>query len=164
MTQQQTKHRAYVGLGANLRNPRETVNAAIHDLGMMRTSMLVSTSSLYLTAPVNADGDDFINAVVELRTELSPTELHAELKALELKFGRTRHYANAPRTLDLDLLLFDQLTMTSDTLQIPHPRLTQRAFVIFPLLEIAPEIVIPLLGKAHSFLPALQNQIITKLD
>jgi 2-amino-4-hydroxy-6-hydroxymethyldihydropteridine diphosphokinase len=158
-----SKHIAYIGLGGNLGDPLKTVQAAIHELGGVRTSCLAHCSSLYLSAPVEASGNDYINAVVALHTQLTPTELHADLQNIEQRFGRARSYLNAPRTLDLDLLLYDQLEIKLATLQIPHPRMTQRAFVILPLLEIAPDVFIPGFGPAHTFLPQLQNQVIQKL-
>lgn len=152
------KHLTYIGLGANLGNPQATIRAAITELGALPSTELMCASSLYSSAPIDADGGDYINAVVQLCTQLAPSELHAELQALESRFGRTRDYKNAPRTLDLDLLLYEQQVIHTDTLQIPHPRMTQRAFVIMPLLEITPEINIPGLGAARSLLPHLQHQ------
>lgn len=160
---QNKKHITYIGLGANLGNPRDTINAAIIKLSALLSTQLIRSSSLYTSAPLDADGDDYINAVVELHTQLSPTELHSQLQLIELQFGRTRSFQNAPRTLDLDLLLYEQLIIDTPTLQIPHPRMTQRAFVILPLLEIAPQINIPLFGAGCSLLFALQNQVIQKI-
>lgn len=154
---------AYIGLGANLGNPQKTIQAAITGLGRLPATRLTCSSSLYLSAPLDADGDDYVNAVAELRTQLTPTELLSALQEIELQFGRTRDYQNAPRTLDLDLLLYEQRTIHTDTLQLPHPRMTQRAFVILPLLEIAPEVIIPGFGTALSLLPNLQNQVIQKI-
>ena len=153
---------AYVGLGANLGNPQQTIQAAITELGTLSATRLIGSSSLYVSAPIAADGDDYVNAVVEVRTQLTPAELLSALQDIELRFGRTRDYLNAPRTLDLDLLLYEQLTIHTDTLQVPHPRMTQRAFVIVPLLEITPAIIIPGFGAAQSLLPDLQNQVIRK--
>jgi len=157
---QLAEHVAYIGLGANLGDLQKTIQAAIVELGALHATRLTRSSSLYSSAPVDADGDDYVNAVVELHTQLSPIELLSELHTIELRFGRIRHYQNAPRTLDLDLLLFDQLTLNSATLHIPHPRMTQRAFVVVPLLEIAPEVSIPGFGAARSLLPRLQSQVL----
>jgi len=161
MSQTQTpEYVAYISLGANLGNPQKTIQAAITELGTLPVTRLSCSSSLYLSAPIDAGGDDYVNAVVELRTQLTPTELLSALQEVELRFGRTRNYQNAPRTLDLDLLLYEQRTINTATLQIPHPRMTQRAFVIVPLLEIAPEAIIPGAGPAQFLLPNLQNQVI----
>ncbi|PRC91017.1 2-amino-4-hydroxy-6-hydroxymethyldihydropteridine diphosphokinase [Solimicrobium silvestre] len=154
---------AYIGLGANLGDPQDSINAAIVALGALPSTRLTQASSLYTSAPMDADGDDYVNAVVELHTQLSPTELLSELQNLEQQFGRIRSYQNAPRTLDLDLLLYEQLTINTATLQVPHPRMTQRAFVMVPLLEISPEINIPDFGSAHTLLPALCDQVIQKI-
>ena len=164
MSQMQTpEHIAYISLGANLYNPQETIQEAITELGTLPVTRLTCSSSLYLSAPVDAGGNDYVNAVVELRTQMTPTKLLSALQQVELRFGRTRDYPNAPRTLDLDLLLYGALTVDTDTLQIPHPRMTQRAFVILPLLEIAPAIIIPTFGAAQALLPGLQNQVIQKI-
>jgi len=154
---------AYIGLGANLGNPQITVISAIDALAELPATVFICASSLYLTAPVEADGDDYVNAVAKLQTRLNPFELLIELQKLEHQFFRTRSYQNAPRTLDLDLLLYEQQTIDTADLKIPHPRMSQRAFVIFPLLEIAPGINIPGVGSAQSLLPNLQNQIIQKI-
>jgi 2-amino-4-hydroxy-6-hydroxymethyldihydropteridine diphosphokinase len=161
---QTPEHIAYIGLGANLGNPQKTIQAAITELGTITSTRVIRSSSLYLSAPVDAAGDDYVNAVIELHTQLNPTELHAELQKIELRFGRTRAYQNAPRTLDLDLLLYDQLTMNTATLQVPHPRMTQRAFVILPLLEIAPEMIIPGIGAIQTLLAHVKNQVIRRLN
>jgi 2-amino-4-hydroxy-6-hydroxymethyldihydropteridine diphosphokinase len=92
---------------------------------------------------MDGDGPDYVNAVVELRTNLQPEALLAALQAIERRFGRERPYRNAPRTLDLDLLLYGQRRITCDTLEVPHPRMHQRAFVLLPLAEIAPELALP---------------------
>lgn len=157
------EHIAYIGLGANLGDPQQAVTAAIDALGALRNTKVVRASSLYLSAPIDATGDDYLNAVAAVCTQLSPKELLTGLQTIEQQFGRTRPYQNAPRTLDLDLLLYDQMTVKTESLQVPHPRMTQRAFVMLPLLEIAPEIVIPGCDSLHSLLPDLQNQRIKKL-
>jgi len=154
---------AYIGLGANLGEPRATIEAAVVALGAQPSIKITRSSSLYLSAPIDAEGGDYVNAVVQLDTALSPAELLSALQLVELQFGRIRSFQNAPRTLDLDLLLYEQLSISTSTLQIPHPRMTQRAFVIVPLIEIAPEVIIPGLGTAHSLLPNLRDQIIQKI-
>ncbi|HEX5806037.1 MAG TPA: 2-amino-4-hydroxy-6-hydroxymethyldihydropteridine diphosphokinase [Macromonas sp.] len=130
---------AYVALGANLGDAADTVYAALNALGHLPQTQLVRVSSLYRTAPWEASGPDFINAVAELATTLSAHELLGELQALEQAAGRERPYRNAPRTLDLDVLLYGDETVNTATLQVPHPRMWQRAFVLVPLAEIAPE-------------------------
>ena len=129
---------AYVALGANLGDARAAVVQALRDLGTLSQTQLLRASSLYRTAPVDSSGPDYINAVAEIRTALSPDELLAELQQLEQAAGRERPWRNAPRTLDLDILLYDELQLDSPTLTIPHPRMAERAFVLVPLAEIAP--------------------------
>lgn len=154
---------AYVGIGSNLGEPRINVERAIQQLGGLPKSRLADRSSLFLTAPVEADGDDYVNAVVRIETDLSSQELLDALLSLERSFGRERPYVNAPRTLDLDLLLYGSQTITMPSLQVPHPRMTQRAFVLIPLLEIDPFIEIPGKGPAHMFIPQLADQTIRKI-
>lgn len=129
---------AYVALGANLGDARAAVAQALRDLGTLPRTQLVRASSLYRSAPVDSSGPDYINAVAEIGTDLSPEELLAQLQRLEQAAGRERPWRNAPRTLDLDLLLYDELRLDSPTLTIPHPRMAERAFVLVPLAEIAP--------------------------
>ncbi|HEX5805831.1 MAG TPA: 2-amino-4-hydroxy-6-hydroxymethyldihydropteridine diphosphokinase [Macromonas sp.] len=131
----------FVAVGANLGDASDTVYAALSALGRLPQTRLVRTSSLYRTAPWQASGPDFINAVAELATTLDPHALLLELQALEQHAGRERPYRNAPRTLDLDLLLYGDQAIDSSTLQVPHPRMWERAFVLVPLAEIAPELV-----------------------
>jgi 2-amino-4-hydroxy-6-hydroxymethyldihydropteridine diphosphokinase len=129
---------AYIGLGANLGDARSTVLQAIQDLASLPQTQLLRRSSLYRSAPVDATGPDFINAVAEVATALSPQQLLTELQQLEQAAGRQRPYRNAPRTLDLDILLYGELQLDSPDLVIPHPRMLARAFVLLPLAEIAP--------------------------
>lgn len=130
---------AYVALGANLGRPADTVRAALASLATLPLTRLVAQSSLYRTAPVDAGGPDYVNAVAQLSTGLTAPELLDALLALEAAAGRERPYANAPRTLDLDLLLYGSARIDSARLQVPHPRMNDRAFVLAPLAEIAPE-------------------------
>lgn len=134
---------AYVALGANLGEARAVVAQALRDLDTLPQTQRVRASSLYRTAPVDSGGPDYINAVAELRTTLAPHALLAELQRLEQAAGRTRPYRNAPRTLDLDILLYDDLQLDTPTLTLPHPRMFLRAFVLVPLAEIAPARVAP---------------------
>jgi 2-amino-4-hydroxy-6-hydroxymethyldihydropteridine diphosphokinase len=135
--------RAYVAIGANLGDARATVHKAMDDLAALPGTRVGARSSLYRSAPVDAQGPDFINAVVELETELDPTALLAELQRIESGAGRERPYRNAPRTLDLDLLRHGDVVMNTAVLTLPHPRMGERAFVLVPLAEIAPDEVAP---------------------
>ena len=134
---------ATLGVGANLGDPRTAVRKAIEDLAQLPGTVTVAVSSLYGSAPLDADGPDYVNAVVQVRTALSPDALLAALQAIEQQAGRERPYRNAPRTLDLDILLYGEHRLDRDDLQIPHPRMWQRAFVVLPLAEIAPDLVSP---------------------
>jgi 2-amino-4-hydroxy-6-hydroxymethyldihydropteridine diphosphokinase len=154
---------AYIAIGSNLGEPRNNVESAIQQLGNLPKSRLSARSSLFLTAPVDAEGDDYVNAVARLETAMSSKDLLDALLCLEGSFGRERPYSNAPRTLDLDLLLYGSQTINMPSLQVPHPRMTQRAFVLIPLLEIDPFISIPGQGAAHQFLPGVAGQAIRKI-
>lgn len=156
-----TDHTVYIGIGSNLGNPAKQVNLAITRLAQLPQSQLHAQSALYLTAPVEADGDDYVNAVICLLTTLSPEKLLTELQSLENDFGRERTYRNAPRTLDLDILLYDNRQIKKNTLIIPHPRMTERAFVLIPLLQISPDIAIPEKGPATQYLADVSQQPIT---
>ena len=153
----------YIGIGANLGDARDQVERAIARIAELPSSSLTAQSSLFRTAPMDAGGDDYINAVVKLETSLTASALLDLLLAIERDFGRERPYVNAPRTMDLDLLLYGQSTIRSDKLTVPHPRMTQRAFVLIPLLQIDPFIQIPGKGAAHSFVPAVAGQAIQKI-
>lgn len=135
---------AYVGLGSNLEDPVRQVETALEELDRLPHTRVVRRSSLYRTAPVGyADQPDFINAVARLETGLPADRLLDELQALEQRHGRTRSFPNAPRTLDLDLLLYGRLVLRTERLTVPHPRMKERAFVLEPLREIAPDLEIP---------------------
>ncbi|MFI4940467.1 MAG: 2-amino-4-hydroxy-6-hydroxymethyldihydropteridine diphosphokinase, partial [Burkholderiales bacterium] len=118
----------------------------------------------FRTAPIDADGDDFINAVAWCETQLEAQELLQELQTIEIAFGRERPYVNAPRTLDLDILLYGDRQIGTDRLVVPHPRLTGRAFALIPLLQIDPLIVIPGKGAAHLFVAGVAGQAIARID
>lgn len=154
---------AYVGIGSNLGDARDNVRRAINRLSELPATTLAGQSSLFRTAPVDAGGEDYINAVARIDTALTAPQLLQQLQAIELQFGRERPYRNAPRTLDLDILLYGQEEMQSDSLTVPHPRLTQRAFALIPLLQVDPFISIPGKGPAHGFVPAVAGQAIHKL-
>lgn len=155
---------ACIGIGANLGDARATVTAAIEALGRLPGCRRLSASSLWRSAPVQAQGPDFFNAVVTLETSLSPEALLTELQAIEQAFGRQRPYHHAPRTLDLDLLLHGDAVRSTPPLTLPHPRLHQRAFVLRPLLEIAPDLAAPGLGPLADWLPATAGQAVERLD
>lgn len=155
---------AYVALGANLGDPAATVRAAFGALANLPESRVVRCSSLYRTAPVGiTEQPEFINAVAELETTLAPEALLDALLEVEQRFGRLRAERNGPRTLDLDLLLYDDHFLDLPRLTLPHPRLHLRAFVLCPLAEIAPDLVIPGRGDIAAWLPAVANQGIVKL-
>lgn len=154
---------AKIGIGANLGDARDTVLQAIQRLAQFPQSTLTKQSSLYRTAPFEADGDDYVNAVVEITTGLGALALLHSLQELELAFGRERPYRNAPRTLDLDLLLYGDEQIHNDKLTLPHPRMTERAFVLLPLLQIDPLVEIPGLGAAQNFTAAVAEQVIQKI-
>lgn len=137
-------------MGANLGNAAQAVRDALAALGRTPGMRLVRSSSLYRTAPVDSTGPDYINAVAEITTVLTAPALLGALQAIENGAGRERPYRNAPRTLDLDLLLFGSARMASPVLMLPHPRMHERAFVLVPLAEIAPSKVSPAQLKAVS--------------
>ena len=139
---------AFVGLGANLGDARQAVQQALIDLAHLPHSELLAASRLYRSAPVAAAGPDYVNAVAELRTSLSAPALLDALQTLEHAAGRQRPYPNAPRTLDLDLLLYGEARIDSARLTVPHPRWCQRAFVLRPLAELAPQRVSAALLRA----------------
>ena len=154
---------AYIGIGANLGDARASVPQAAARLAQLPATRLLKLSSLYRSAPFEADGADYINAVAALSTSLPPLQLLVALQAIEQAFGRERPYFHAPRTLDLDILLYGDQCIAAPTLTVPHPGLTLRAFALLPLLEIAPSVVIPAAGPAQQFAAALGAQIIERL-
>lgn len=158
------EHNVFVGLGSNLADPHAQVLQAMRELANLPQVRVVRCSSLYRSAPVGyLDQPDFINAVVQLQTSLSPRGLLDALLALEQRCGRTREFVNAPRTLDLDVLLYDDLQLHEHGLTIPHPQMHLRAFVLQPLLEIAPECVIPGVGMAADMARQCEDQRLEKI-
>lgn len=160
--------RCFVALGANLGDPVATIRAALAALRELPQAKLVAASSLYRTAPVGLTHQpDFINAVVEMNAVLPAPTFLAQLFAIEARFGRQRDFAtpvpNAPRTLDLDLLLYGDMKSDDAQLILPHPRMHQRAFVLAPLAEIAPQLVIPGLGAVSDLLAQCADQRIERL-
>lgn len=149
---------AYVALGANLGDAQATVRRSIADIGALTGVQLLRGSSLYRTAPVDSSGPDYINAVVALATTRTAPDLMAGLQQLEQAALRERPYHNAPRTLDLDLLLYGGARIDGAALQVPHPRMWQRAFVLVPLAEIAPDQV------SAAQLHAVANQACERLN
>ena len=133
---------AYIGLGGNLGDARAAVLQAMDDIAVLPGTSVTRRSSLYGTAPIDSSGPDYINAVVMISTGLSAPDLLTHLQRLELSAGRERPYRNAPRTLDMDILLYGSARMDSPALVVPHPRMVERAFVLVPLAEIAPDLVL----------------------
>lgn len=154
---------AYIGIGANLGQARQTVLDACSELAALTSCRLLQQSALYGSAPLDSSGDDYVNAVALLETSLSPLDLLHQLQAIENAHGRLRPYRNAPRTLDLDLLLYGDLQLDSRELQLPHPRMNQRAFVLLPLLEISPDLLLPQFGPAADWLASVSDQRISRL-
>ena len=155
---------AYIGIGSNLADPRAQVERALDELGEIARSRLAARSSLYGSAPLGYEAQpEFVNAVARLDTELEGFELLCELQAIESRHGRRRSFANAPRTLDLDLLLFGEQRIAAPQLVVPHPRMHERAFVLLPLLELAPGVHIPGRGSAAACAAALPDQKVERL-
>ena len=141
---------AYIGLGSNLDDPRDQVSRALHELGALPDTHLVARSSLYASAPLGSPGQpDYINAVAQLTTTLEPLRLLDALQGIEQVHRRVRRERWGPRTLDLDLLLYGDHLIDHPRLQVPHPQMQRRDFVLIPLLEIAPELAIPGQGKVR---------------
>ncbi len=147
----------YAGLGANLGHARQSIDSAILALGKLPETLLVGRSSFYQSAPFHADGPDYTNAVVHLRTRLNAIDLLRAFQSVEDLAGRERPYRNAPRTLDIDLLLYGDGNIQSPELQVPHPRMHERAFVLLPLSELAPGLV------TKDELRNVQAQVVTRL-
>ena len=168
-------HRVFIALGSNLDDPQGKVRQGIAAISCLPLTRLAAQSSLYRTAAMGVgdggtgDADhagqpDFINAVAEAETRLAPRELLEALLAIEQRHGRKRTFPNAPRTLDLDLLLYGDEMIAEPGLTVPHPRMHERAFVLAPLAEIAPGCVIPGKGPASGWLALCQDQSIKRLD
>lgn len=152
-------HQVFIGVGSNLNNPQAQVALAFQALRELPQTTLAACSRLYRSAPQGFLAQpDFINAVALLRTTLSPLDLLNRLRGIESRQQRQRPFPNAPRTLDLDMLLYDQLVLESAQLILPHPRMGQRAFVLRPLQELAPDLTIPGLGSLEQLLHRCQTQ------
>ena len=160
--------RAILGLGATLGDPINTLREAITTLARNPRTADWLISPFYRTAPIGADEaqPDYVNAVAICRTDLEPEALMQWLLDTERHFGRDRSQdvaRNAPRTLDLDLLIYDDVTMQTPLLTLPHPRLHERAFVLCPLLDLLPDVTLPNLGRLDAYLPAVAEQTITRI-
>lgn len=156
--------KAFVALGSNLQDPFLQVKNAFIALEKLPKTKLINASSLYITVPIGySNQPDFINAVAELNTQLSPEILLDALHGIENVAGRERPFPNAPRVLDCDLLLYDNITMHSAKLTLPHPRMFERAFVLLPLAEIAPDLLLPDGSNVVKLAQQFINQGIQKL-
>jgi 2-amino-4-hydroxy-6-hydroxymethyldihydropteridine diphosphokinase len=156
--------RAYIGLGANLGNPAAAIESALAAIAGAPGIHLAARSSLYRTAPLGfLDQPDFLNAVAAIDTALQARALMQVLQGIEDKLGRARSFRNAPRTLDLDLLLYGSAQIDLPDLQVPHPRMHERAFVLVPLAEIAPGLVIPGHGAIEPLLAGVAAQKIDRV-
>ncbi len=151
---------AYIGLGSNLHHPRRHVARALAELARLPRSRVLTASSNYVSAPIDCaePQPDYINAVAVLRTELSPRMLLARMHSIERRHRRIRAARNAPRTLDLDLLLFGRRRARQPSLALPHPRMHQRAFVLKPLSDVAPAASVPGHGAVRPLLRAVREQ------
>ena len=157
------RREAWIGLGANLGETRATLAAALAAIAALPRTRLIGQSSLYRTAPIGAGGPDYLNAVARIDTGLDPHELLSQLLAIERSHGRARPHPNAPRTLDLDLLMVDDLRVESAALTVPHPRMHARAFVLAPLAELAPALSIPGRGRVDALLADVATQAVERL-
>ncbi len=154
----------YVGLGSNLGDSRRELETALQELGGLRSTRLAQRSSVYRTAPLGyAAQNDFLNAVARLETTIEAEALLDELLAIERRHGRERGFANAPRTLDLDLLLYGEQSIATPRLTVPHPRMHERAFVLAPLAEIAPDATVPGRGAVRELLAACAGQRVQRI-
>jgi 2-amino-4-hydroxy-6-hydroxymethyldihydropteridine diphosphokinase len=154
----------HVAIGANLGDARATVQAAARALSALPGTRSFRLSPLYRSAPVDAGGPDYVNAVAVFGTGLGPRELLGALLAIERTHGRERPFRHAPRTLDLDLLLHGDRRVDEADLVVPHPRLHLRGFVLRPLLDLSPDVVVPGIGPARERLPAVADQVLERLD
>ena len=154
----------YISLGSNLDEPSEQIYNAINSIDAIDDLSVTNISSLYKTKPIGKiDQPDFINAAVEVEGDISPENLHAALQAIETQAGRIRKELNEPRTLDLDILLIDDLIMKTKKLTVPHPRMHQRQFVIVPLFEINQKLNVPGIGSIDEILKSLPDQGVVKI-
>ncbi len=158
-------HTAYIGLGGNLQDPQGHLAQGFDELSALPQSRLTGRSRLYRSAPMGyLDQPDFVNAVARISTALEPEALLDALLAIEVRHGRRREFPNAPRTLDLDILMYDMVQMATARLTVPHPRMGSRAFVLYPLQELAPGLVIPGQGAVSALLAQCADQRVTPLE
>jgi 2-amino-4-hydroxy-6-hydroxymethyldihydropteridine diphosphokinase len=155
---------AFVGLGANLGDGVGALRSALTAIAQLPATELVACSRFYSSAPVDAGGPDYTNAVAQLSTRLDPFKLLGMLQAIERAHGRERPYPNAPRRLDLDLLLYGERVIDTPVLRLPHPRMHARAFVLRPLSELAPALVIPGRGSVQDLLGSVADQRLNPID
>lgn len=153
----------HVGLGANLGDAEATLAQALRALSVLPGTQLRCASSVYRSEPIDAHGPEYLNAVAELHSALAPDDLLTALQEIEQAHGRQRPYRNAPRTLDLDLLLYGSRVIHTARLKVPHPRLHERAFVLRPLFDLAPDVVVPGKGSVRSLLMGVADQRIQRL-
>ena len=154
---------AWIGLGANLGDTPATLDSALSAIAALPDTVLEQVSSFYRSAPLQAEGPDFLNAVARVRTCLTPLALLDALLALETAHGRQRSHHHAPRTLDLDLLMHGDSRIDSARLTLPHPRLHERAFVLAPLAELDPRLIVPGAGTVDVLLTACRDQACVRL-
>jgi len=158
-------HTAFIGLGSNLEDPRGQLLRAFAEIEMLPDTRLVTRSSLYRSAPLGyPDQPEFVNAVAKIATALTPQALLQALLEIEHRHGRERIFRNAPRTLDMDVLLYDDEQLHEHGLTIPHPQMHLRAFVLQPLLEIAPDAGIPGIGRAAMAIEGCKDQVLEMIS
>ena len=155
---------AYVGLGANIGEPRRQLQTALEELNALPQTRMTANSGLYRSAPMgHVEQPEFLNAVAQLDTDLAAEALLQGLQEIERRHGRERPFAGAPRTLDLDLLLYGNARISTPRLTVPHPRMHERAFVLQPLAEIAPDALIPDRGRARDLVPLCKDQFVERI-
>ena len=158
-------HTVYLGLGSNQSDPISQIKIATELIEKIETSKIIKKSSLYESLPVGyLDQPNFINQVISLQTSLSPAELFERFQQIEFQLKRVKKIVNGPRTIDIDILLFNQEIILTNDLTIPHPRMLNRAFVMIPLLEIEPNILVPKISNLKEILGKLDKKTLTKID
>ncbi len=158
-------HTVYLGLGSNQSDPISQIKNATDLIEKIETSKIIKKSSLYESLPVGyLDQPNFINQVISLQTSLSPAELFERFQQIEFQLKRVKKIVNGPRTIDIDILLFNQEIILTKDLTIPHPRMLDRAFVMIPLLEIEPNILVPKISNLKEILGKLDKKTLTKID
>ena len=158
-------HTVYLGLGSNQSDPINQIKNATELIQKIETSKITKKSSLYESLPVGyLDQPNFINQVISLQTSLSPAELFERFQQIEFQLKRVKKIVNGPRTIDIDILLFNQEIILTKDLTIPHPRMLNRAFVMIPLLEIEPNILVPKISNLKEILGKLDIKTLTKID